>query len=119
MNRRKKKKIIIIMFIDVVAFIVLSVVLIQNMKPDVNTSESTNEARNAIEVKSSIKTIDDYINEFGGTKTSQPKKDMCYVTKDGVEYTIYSDGEIVEGNIEIWDGGVSEPVADEVGNYNI
>ena len=119
MNRRKKKKIIIIMFIDVIAFIVLSVVLIQNMKPDVNTLESTNEARNTIEVKSSIKTIDDYINEFGGTKTSQPKKDMCYVTKDGVEYTIYSDGEIVEGNIEIWDGGVSEPVADEVGNYNI
>ena len=119
MNRRKKKKIIIIMFIDVVAFIVLSVVLIQNMKPDVNTSESINESRNTIEVKSSIKTIDDYINEFGGTKTSQPKKDMCYVTKDGVEYTIYSDGEIVEGNIEIWDGGVSEPVADEVGNYNI
>ena len=119
MNRRKTEKIIILLVINVVAFIVLSVVLIQNMKPDVNTSESINESRNTIEVKSSIKTIDDYINEFGGTKTSQPKKDMCYVTKDGVEYTIYSDGEIVEGNIEIWDGGVSEPVADEVGNYNI
>ncbi len=65
------------------------------------------------------KSLDDLIEEFGGQKLEMAKPDTCYVTKDGKEYTIYSDGEIVEGTIIPWDGQSAEPAKDEAGNYNV
>ncbi len=65
------------------------------------------------------KTMDELIEEFGGTKIEMAKPDTCYVTKDGKEYTIYLDGEIVEGTVIPWDGQSVEPAKDENGNYDI
>jgi len=119
MERLNKKKIIISVLIVVVMLIVLITIIFKNKKSNNQIPEKVNEPKNIVQVESTTKTLDEYISEFGGTKVSQPKTDMCYVTKDGKEYTVYNDGEIVEGNVEIWDGGSIEPAADEVGNYNI
>ncbi len=119
MNRFNKKKIIGLILIVVVVFILAIIIVIKSKKPNDIPVKKADETKPVIEVEADTRTLDDYVNEFGGTKTSQPKNDMCYVTKDGIEYTIYSDGEIVEGNVEIWDGGSSEPAKDEAGNYNI
>ena len=65
------------------------------------------------------KTIEEIISEFGGEITEKVKDDTCYISKDGVEYTAYLDGEIVNGKVPIWDGTSLEPAVDEAGNYNI
>ncbi len=39
--------------------------------------------------------------------------DVCYVTKDGTTLTVYEDGEIIEGRVEIWGGTSSAPVCPE------
>ncbi len=65
------------------------------------------------------KTIDQILAEFGGEVTGQPKEDTYYVTKDGVEYTVYLDGEIAQGKIVPWSGESKQPQVDEAGNANI
>lgn len=66
-----------------------------------------------------VKTIDDIVAEFGGTVKEKIKSDTYYVIKDEKEYTVYSDGEIVEGRVVIWDGTSQMPAIDEAGNINI
>ena len=65
------------------------------------------------------KTVEEIVSEFGGEISEKIKEDTCYITKDGKEYTAYSDGEVVEGKIVPWTGEATEPPADEAGNYNI
>ena len=81
-------------------------------KPEITETEiSVKEAK--------PKTVDEVVSEFGGEITEKVKEDTCYITKDGKEYTAYSDGEIVEGKIIPWTGEATEPPVDEAGNYNI
>ena len=63
--------------------------------------------------------IEDVLAEFGGEIIEHPKTDTYIVLKDGKHYTIYSDGEIIEEKISLWNGQSSKPAIDEVGNYNI
>lgn len=65
------------------------------------------------------KTIEEIIAEFGGELKEKVSDDTYYITKDGKEYTAYSDGDIVEGRIAIWNGTSSQPAIDEAGNINI
>ncbi len=65
------------------------------------------------------KSIEEIVAEFGGEVKEEIKSDTYYITKDGKDYTAYSDGEIAEGNIALWSGTSKEPPKDEAGNINI
>lgn len=66
------------------------------------------------------KTVEEVVNEFGGSIIEKVKSDTCYVSKDEKEYTVYSDGEILEGRIAIWDGkAVQEPKINDDGSIDI
>lgn len=65
------------------------------------------------------KTIEEILNEFGGEVKTQIKEDTYFVSKDGVDYTVYLDGEITEGIIIPWDGKDAKPAIDEAGNINV
>lgn len=67
----------------------------------------------------SEKTIEEVVAEFGGEIVEKIKSDTYYVMKDEVEYTVYADGEIVEGRVVMWDGSSQKPAIDEAGNINI
>ena len=46
--------------------------------------------------------------------------DVYYVTKNDKSITVYEDGTIIEGKIDIWDGkSKSKPAVDEEGNWHI
>ena len=41
--------------------------------------------------------------------------DICYVTKNNTEITVYADGDIIDGKVEVWDGQeVSSPKFEKV-----
>lgn len=69
---------------------------------------------------------EDLISQFGasnvtaiGTGTNE-LKDVFYVTKNGNTLTVYEDGEIIEGEVSIWDGSTKvKPEIDEDGNWHI
>lgn len=66
------------------------------------------------------KTIEEVVNEFGGSIIEKVKPDTCYVSKNEKEYTVYSDGEILEGRMAIWDGKtVQEPKVNDDGSIDI
>lgn len=67
----------------------------------------------------SEKTIEEILSEFGGEVVETPKSDTYIVLKDEKKYTVYDDGEIVEGEVKFWSGTSEEPQIDEVGNMNI
>lgn len=112
--------IVLILFIAVVVGIYF---LIKNIGKEAPTNEDYDQkieealVEEITEEKS--KTIEEILAEFGGEITEQVRTDTYYVTKDGVEYTVYLDGEIVEGRISPWDGNSNKPAVDEAGNINI
>ena len=94
--------------------------LFKNKKTD-NTHNNNSETDVSInnDESNSPKTIDEIIAEFGGEIEEKVKEDTYYINKEGKSYTVYADGDIVEGKMLIWDGTSSEPAIDEAGNYNI
>lgn len=129
-NEKEGKKINIVKIMIAIILIVIAVIVIyftinkSNNKENKIANESiiknskttdTDEIKNEIE----LKTIEEIISEFGGEIIEQAKNDTYYIKKDGVEYTAYLDGEILEGRIVPWNGGASQPAIDEAGNLNI
>ena len=54
---------------------------------------------------------EDLENDLEGQKTItevNELKDVCYATRDGIELTVYEDGEIYEGKVSVWDGSTVE-----------
>ena len=125
-GRRLNVPKIIITIVLIVAAITSVVLLLKKTPEDgkkekiSSTEKITKEsiAENVVEVKE--KTIDEILNDFGGGEIlEQPKPDTYYVSKEGKEYTIYLDGDIVEGKIPVWQGDSVQPQVGADGVLNI
>lgn len=114
-----KVLITIILVIVVVVGIVFLIKYINNT--DTKLEEKKEELETSLEENNVTeeKTIEDIVAEFGGDVKEKIKSDTYYVEKDGIEYTVYSDGEIIEGRVVMWDGTSQKPAIDEAGNINI
>lgn len=106
---------LIIILIVIIIFFIFNTPKKKEEKPNkVNTDVAMPEVQ---EVQK--KTIDQILAEFGGEVTEQPRNDTYFVNKDGNDYTVYLDGEIVQGKIMPWSGNASQPQIDEAGNANV
>lgn len=113
---------VLITVIILITAIVGIILLVKNSKSsNIDLGNKKEELENSIgEIENdSVKTIDDIAVEFGGEIKEKIKRDTYYVVKDEKEYTIYEDGEIVEGRVVMWDGSSQKPAIDEAGNINI
>ena len=54
------------------------------------------------------KTIDDYVQEYNAVMIEKVKEDTYYVSVDGKECTLYSDGTLADGKIPLWSGESNE-----------
>lgn len=56
----------------------------------------------------------------GDKQVEQITDDTCYVTRDDVTLTVYDNGDILEGKIDLWDGTTkSKPTVDKNKNWHI
>lgn len=69
--------------------------------------EIGNDIKNT-EVKNDNKTIEDYMKEYSAVLIEKIKDDTYYVSVDGKECTLYTDGTLVDGKIAIWNGESKE-----------
>ena len=111
----------ILLFGLVVASIVYLIKSINTLdENDVAKEENTSIPENIIQEEDTIiNNIEKVAIDFGGQIIEKPKRDTYFVTKDGANYTIYGDGEIVQGTVIPWDGNEAKPAVDEAGNINI
>lgn len=113
-----KVLIAIILIIIVIIGIIFLVKYLNNS--NTNLEDKKEELETALEnTTSKEKSIEEIVAEFGGEVKEKIKADTYYVEKDEKEYTIYSDGEIIEGRVVMWDGTSQKPAIDEAGNINI
>lgn len=115
-------------FVAIIALVIIISLIYISVKGIIGLFSSENKETNkdsenlisqeeAVEEKN--KTIEEILAEFGGEVKSQVKEDTYFVSKDGIDYTVYLDGEITEGNIIPWDGKEAKPAIDEAGNINV
>ena len=118
-EKRKLNKIKVIMALIVLAITLAIVVSVFILKDDnkENINEVIEEETPLIEIEE--KTVEEVVAEFGGSIIEKVKPDTCYVSKNEKEYTVYSDGEILEGRIAIWDGKSTEPKINDDGSIDI
>ena len=118
-EKRKLNKIKVIMALIVLAITIAIVVSVFMLKDDnkENKNEVIEEETSLIEIEE--KTVEEVVAEFGGSIIEKVKPDTCYVSKNEKEYTVYSDGEILEGRIAIWDGKSTEPKINDDGSIDI
>ncbi len=118
-EKRKLNKIKIIMALIILAITIAIVVSVFILKDDnkENKNEVIEEETPLIEIEE--KTVEEVVAEFGGSIIEKVKPDTCYVSKNEKEYTVYSDGEILEGRIAIWDGKSTEPKINDDGSIDI
>ena len=118
-EKRKLNKIKVIMALIVLAITLAIVVSVFILKDDnkENKNEVIEEETSLIEIEE--KTVEEVVSEFGGSIIEKVKSDTCYVSKNEKEYTVYSDGEILEGRIAIWDGKSIEPKINDDGSIDI
>ena len=118
-EKRKLNKIKVIMALIVLVITLAIVVSVFILKDDnkENKNEVIEEETPLIEIEE--KTVEEVVTEFGGSIIEKVKPDTCYVSKNEKEYTVYSDGEILEGRIAIWDGKSTEPKINDDGSIDI
>lgn len=118
-EKRKLNKIKVIMALIVLVLTLAIVVSVFILKDDnkENKNEVIEEETPLIEIEE--KTVEEVVTEFGGSIIEKVKPDTCYVSKNEKEYTVYSDGEILEGRIAIWDGKSTEPKINDDGSIDI
>lgn len=64
--------------------------------------------------------LEEELNKINGATISKIAEDTYYVERDGHSYTVYEDGTVEEGKVDIWDGEkVEKPEVDEQGNWHI
>ena len=64
--------------------------------------------------------LEEELNRINGATVSKVAEDAYYVERDGNGYTVYEDGTIEEGKVDVWDGQTKEkPEVDEEGNWHI
>ena len=118
-EKRKLNKIKVIMALIVLTITIAIVVSVFILKDDnkENKNDVIEEETPLIEIEE--KTVEEVVAEFGGSIIEKVKLDTCYVSKNEKEYTVYSDGEILEGRIAIWDGKSTEPKINDDGSIDI
>lgn len=120
---QKNKKLNIGKVAGAVLLVVLVVVgiyfLVTNNGEENNEEIKTDISQEKPDVIVSEKNIDTVVAEFGGTITERIKEDTCFVSKDGTDYTVYSDGTVITGKVIPWKGEESKPAIDSAGNINI
>lgn len=111
----------VILIIVLLYFAIKGIInLLKNNENDKENSRNQNETTVSQDYqKEKNKTIEEILAEFGGQIIEQVKNDTYYVSKAGKDYTIYLDGEILNGRIIPWDGNEAKPAIDEAGNINI
>ena len=64
--------------------------------------------------------LEEELNKIDEAVVSKVAEDTYYVEKNGNVCTVYEDGTIEEGKVDIWDGQTKEkPETDEQGNWHI
>ena len=64
--------------------------------------------------------LEEKLNKIQGATVTRPAEDTYYVERAGHVVTVYEDGTMEEGKIDIWDGVSKEkPEVDELGNWHI
>ncbi len=112
-------KVVVAIFL-LILVIVSVIVLVKVTNSDKKIENKEENLKTSLEQdENTIKTIEDIVAEFGGTLKEKIKSDTCYCEKDEKEYTVYADGEIIEGRVVMWDGTSQKPAIDEAGNINI
>ena len=111
-------KIIIVLIILIIIGGIIYFIINRNTKVNTNINKEISK-KIMEEDKENIKSMEEVLAEFGGEVIESPKEDTAFVTKDDKTYTVYQDGEIIEGKISPWNGESKEPDKDENGNINI
>lgn len=63
--------------------------------------------------------LEEELRKIGNAIVDKIADDMYYIKRDNEEYTVYEDGTIFDGKIEIWDGTEQEPKKISDTEYNI
>ena len=64
--------------------------------------------------------LEEELNKINGATVSKVKEYTYYVERDGNGYTVYEDGTIEEGKLDVWDGvTIEKPEVDENNNWHI
>lgn len=108
---------LIVLVIVSIVFLVKSINNPENKEIDDQVSENSEE--NITENQVIENNIEKVVSDFGGEIKEKVKEDTYYISKDGADYTAYSDGEIVSGRVILWSGEEAKPAIDEAGNINI
>ncbi len=59
-------------------------------------------------IKEKAKTIDDYVEQYNAVLIDKVKDDTYYISIDGKECTLYSNGNLADGKIPLWNGESKE-----------
>ena len=100
--RKKRRKLNIGKVLIVLLLIVLMIIgiyfLVKDNEDNVDDTQMANQPEEQ-DVVLEEKNVESVVEAFGGTITEKAKNDTCFVTKDGAEYTVYSDGTSISGRI--------------------
>ena len=143
-NKRLQNEIgitLIALVITVIVLLILAGVVIATLTGPNGILENATKAKEEsnqntlleeVKIALSDKLIDDYtsngktteeaLNEVAGATVTKNESvgDMYYVERDDVVVTVYEDGTVLEGRVDVWDGISSEvPEIDEEFNWHI
>ncbi len=63
--------------------------------------------------------IEEYLKKIDNAQVEKKQPDAWYVTRGNSSATVYENGDIVQGKVDIWDGNSSSAPAIENGNWQI
>lgn len=62
------------------------------------------------------KSLNYYLEQISNANVEKLRKDTWYITRENAVVTVYDDGEVISGKVEIWDGTSSE--VPEINDFN-
>ena len=74
---------------------------------------------NTIKEYTTGKNLEEELNKISNATVEKLLDDTFYVERENIGYTVYEDGTIVNGKMEIWDGSSSEVPEIKEANWNI
>ena len=63
--------------------------------------------------------IEEYLKKIDNAQVEKKQPDAWYVTRGNASATVYKNGDIMQGKVDIWDGNLSSAPAIENGNWQI
>ncbi len=138
-NTNEKAITLIALLITIIILLILAGIVIATLTGENGIITRAEEAKEETGIKSleeeiklalTNKIIEDQVNGNGNLEeelnkideavVSKVAEDTYYVEKNGNVCTVYEDGTIEEGKVDIWDGQTKEkPETDEQGNWHI